>query len=110
MFSAIRGPLDRHPLICHRLSACICSGHALQDADGKPNNGTAVKTQAALAKVAVYTVRRFPAPGKWTYTYKLQEAAMDVDDLKKILAGFCIAGLIAGSTFTLNSCASGKSG
>jgi len=28
---------------------------------------------------------------------------MEVDDLKKILAGFCIAGLIAGSTFTLNA-------
>ena len=34
---------------------------------------------------------------------------MDVGDLKKILAGFCIAGLIAGSTFTLSGCASGKS-
>jgi len=38
-----------------------------------------------------------------------QEVTMDVADLKKILAGFCIAGLITGSTFTLNSCASGKS-
>jgi radical SAM modification target selenobiotic family peptide len=38
-----------------------------------------------------------------------QEATMDVEDLKKILAGFCIAGLIAGSTFTLSSCAAGKS-
>jgi radical SAM modification target selenobiotic family peptide len=37
-----------------------------------------------------------------------EEAIMDVDDLKKILAGFCIAGLIAGSTFTLSGCA-GKS-
>jgi radical SAM modification target selenobiotic family peptide len=37
------------------------------------------------------------------------EATMDVDDLKKILAGFCIAGLIAGSTFTLSGCAAGKS-
>jgi radical SAM modification target selenobiotic family peptide len=34
---------------------------------------------------------------------------MDANDLKKILAGFCIAGLVAGSTFTLNGCASGKS-
>ena len=34
---------------------------------------------------------------------------MDVNDLKKILAGFCVAGLIAGSTFALNSCASSKS-
>ena len=34
---------------------------------------------------------------------------MDAGDLKKILAGFCIAGLIAGSTFTLGACASGKS-
>ncbi|MBA3030837.1 MAG: selenobiotic family radical SAM modification target peptide [Proteobacteria bacterium] len=29
---------------------------------------------------------------------------MDTTDLKKILAGFCIAGLIAGSTFALSSC------
>jgi len=28
---------------------------------------------------------------------------MEVDALKKILAGFCIAGLIAGSTFTLSA-------
>ncbi len=34
---------------------------------------------------------------------------MDVDALKKILAGFCIAGLIAGSTFSLSGCAAGKS-
>ena len=34
---------------------------------------------------------------------------MDVGDLKKILAGFCIAELIAGSTFTLSGCASGRS-
>lgn len=34
---------------------------------------------------------------------------MDADDLKKILAGFCIAGLIAGSIFTLNGCAAGNS-
>lgn len=33
---------------------------------------------------------------------------MDSQDLKKILAGFCIAGLIAGSTLTMSSCASGK--
>jgi radical SAM modification target selenobiotic family peptide len=33
---------------------------------------------------------------------------MDVDDLKKILAGFCIAGLIAGSTLPVAGC-SGKS-
>ena len=38
-----------------------------------------------------------------------KEATMDVDDLTKILAGFCIAGLIAGSTFTLSGCAAGKS-
>ena len=31
---------------------------------------------------------------------------MDGNDLKKILAGFCIAGLITGSTFALSSCAS----
>lgn len=29
---------------------------------------------------------------------------MDVDDLKKILAGFCIATLIAGSSLTLTGC------
>ena len=34
---------------------------------------------------------------------------MDLDDLKKILAGFCIAGLITGSTFALSGCVSGKS-
>jgi radical SAM modification target selenobiotic family peptide len=34
---------------------------------------------------------------------------MNADDLKKILAGFCIAGLIAGSSFALSSCAPGKS-
>jgi radical SAM modification target selenobiotic family peptide len=39
----------------------------------------------------------------------IKEAVMNVDDLKKILAGFCIASLIAGSSFTLSSCASGKS-
>ena len=34
---------------------------------------------------------------------------MDANDLKKILAGLCIAGLISGSTFVLSSCSSGKS-
>ncbi len=29
---------------------------------------------------------------------------MDVDDLKKMLAGFCIAGLIAGSALSLTGC------
>ena len=38
-----------------------------------------------------------------------QEAIMDASELKKILAGFCIAGLIAGSTFALNSCKPGNS-
>ncbi len=33
---------------------------------------------------------------------------MDVKDLKKILAGLCIASLISGSTLTLSGCA-GKS-
>jgi len=33
---------------------------------------------------------------------------MDNNELKKILAGFCIAGLIAGSTFAISGCA-GKS-
>jgi len=43
-------------------------------------------------------------PGDWTYIHsKQQEANMEVDDLKKILAGSCIAGLIAGSTFTLSA-------
>jgi|GEM_PF-1074330 len=43
-------------------------------------------------------------PGEWTYIYpNKQEANMEVDDLKKILAGFCIAGLIAGSTFNLSA-------
>ena len=34
---------------------------------------------------------------------------MDLDDLKKILAGFCIAGLVTGSTLALNGCVSGAS-
>ena len=34
---------------------------------------------------------------------------MNTDDIKRILAGFCIAGLIAGSTFALTNCAPGKS-
>lgn len=34
---------------------------------------------------------------------------MEAKDLKKILAGFCIAGLISGSTFALSSCNNGKS-
>lgn len=34
---------------------------------------------------------------------------MDVNDLKKILAGFCIASLITGSTLTISSCSAGKS-
>jgi radical SAM modification target selenobiotic family peptide len=34
---------------------------------------------------------------------------MEAKGLKKILAGFCIAGLISGSTFTLSSCGKGKS-
>jgi len=29
---------------------------------------------------------------------------MDSNELKKILAGFCIAGLIAGASITLNGC------
>lgn len=31
---------------------------------------------------------------------------MEANDLKKILAGFCVAGLIAGSTFAVSGCAS----
>ena len=34
---------------------------------------------------------------------------MDVSDLKKILAGFCIAGLVAGSSFTLSACTQSSS-
>jgi len=34
---------------------------------------------------------------------------METKDLKKILAGFCIAGLISGSTFALSSCTASKS-
>ena len=33
---------------------------------------------------------------------------MELNDLKKILAGFCIAGLITGSTFAISACG-GKS-
>jgi radical SAM modification target selenobiotic family peptide len=33
---------------------------------------------------------------------------MDANDLKKILAGLCIAGLVSGSTLALSGCA-GKS-
>ena len=47
--------------------------------------------------------------GKGYFITINQEAEMDEKGLKKILAGFCIAGLIAGSTFTLNSCATGAS-
>ncbi len=35
---------------------------------------------------------------------------MDKADLKKILAGLCVAGLITGSTITVNACSAGKSG
>jgi radical SAM modification target selenobiotic family peptide len=56
------------------------------------------------------SVCRVPAPGELNVLpITLQETTMDANDLKKILAGFCIAGLVAGSTFTLNGCASGKS-
>jgi radical SAM modification target selenobiotic family peptide len=34
---------------------------------------------------------------------------MDNSDLKKVLAGFCIAGLLAGSTLAVTGCSS-KSG
>jgi len=34
---------------------------------------------------------------------------MDTSDLKKILAGFCIAGLIAGAALTLDGCNRGAS-
>jgi len=34
---------------------------------------------------------------------------MESNDLKKILAGFCIAGLITGSTFVMSGCASESS-
>jgi radical SAM modification target selenobiotic family peptide len=56
------------------------------------------------------SVCQVPAPGELDVSpLTAQEATMDADDLKKILAGFCIAGLIAGSTFTLSGCAAGKS-
>lgn len=35
---------------------------------------------------------------------------MDANDLKKILAGFCIASLITGASISLSACATGKSG
>jgi radical SAM modification target selenobiotic family peptide len=34
---------------------------------------------------------------------------MEVNDLKKFLAGLCVAGLISGSTFALSSCTSAQS-
>ena len=34
---------------------------------------------------------------------------MDVNDLKKILAGFCIAGLITGASISLSGCDSAQS-
>ncbi len=34
---------------------------------------------------------------------------MDGSDLKKILAGLCMASLIAGTTFALSACSGGKS-
>lgn len=34
---------------------------------------------------------------------------MDAKDLKKILAGFCVAGLITGSTFVLDGCSPAQS-
>lgn len=34
---------------------------------------------------------------------------MDSSDLKKVLAGLCMASLIAGSTFAFTACSSGKS-
>lgn len=34
---------------------------------------------------------------------------MEAKDLKKFLAGLCIAGLISGSTFALSGCSHGQS-
>lgn len=34
---------------------------------------------------------------------------MEAKELKKILAGFCVAGLIAGSSIVLDGCSAGKS-
>jgi radical SAM modification target selenobiotic family peptide len=34
---------------------------------------------------------------------------MEVKDLKKFLAGLCVAGLISGSTFALSSCSPSQS-
>lgn len=52
---------------------------------------------------------RFFVPGGNVFiTANAKEAIMDVHELKKLLAGFCIAGLIAGSSFAMNSCQSGN--
>jgi radical SAM modification target selenobiotic family peptide len=47
--------------------------------------------------------------GKMALTLNLKGGIMDLSDLKKILAGFCIAGLISGSTLILSSCDSAHS-
>ena len=46
-----------------------------------------------------------PTPGGWCLLLSRQEAIMDADELKKILAGLAIAGLITGSTLSLSGCA-----
>jgi radical SAM modification target selenobiotic family peptide len=47
-----------------------------------------------------------PTPGGfWCLLLSRQEASMDTDELKKILAGLAIAGLITGSTLSLSGCA-----
>jgi radical SAM modification target selenobiotic family peptide len=47
--------------------------------------------------------------GKKTLTFNLKGGFMDVKELKKILAGFCIAGLITGSAISLTGCDSAQS-
>lgn len=53
---------------------------------------------------------RIPTPGeKMALTLNMTGGIMEVSDLKKILAGFCIAGLITGSTFVISGCDSAHS-
>jgi radical SAM modification target selenobiotic family peptide len=55
------------------------------------------------------SILAFPSPGEFLFTFNQTGGTMDAKDLKKILAGLCIAGLISGSAFTLNSCAGNSS-
>jgi radical SAM modification target selenobiotic family peptide len=86
--------------------------------DGHPRqrvvkvSGNLPETQMHVRAIIHPVGPGFKAPG-YGPTYQApstrEEAAMAGEELKKILAGFCIAGLIAGSTFTLGGCAGGKS-